>query len=430
MKSNDMNILVIGGGGREHAIVWKFKQSPRVRHVYCCPGNAGIAEDATVFNVPVTGDFAQLIAKAKDLDIDYTFVGPETPLADGIVDAFEAEGLNIFGPCKAAAMIESSKTFAKELMFTSGVPTAKSATFTEVEPALAYAHELGTPLVIKANGLAAGKGVVIAKSFDEAEHAIRENIENKIFGKSSARVLVEEFLAGEEVSLLAFTDGETILPMSTAQDHKALLNGDKGPNTGGMGAYSPAPVLPDKDIQKVCDLTMTPIIKEFARRGIRYRGILYAGLMMTQNGPKVLEYNCRFGDPETQAILMRLETDLADIVEAVCADRLADVTLTWSPNSAVCVIMAAANYPEDPRKGDIIYGIDLVNNDNTRVFHAGTKFNQDKQLVTAGGRVLGVTAAADCLPLAIAQAYEGVRKIHWDGAYYRTDIGEKALKRN
>lgn len=428
MNSN-LKFLVIGGGGREHAICWKLKQSSRVEKVYCAPGNAGIAGETELLNVPVTGDFAQLIALVKQLGIDYTFVGPEAPLSDGIVDAFEAAGLQIFGPCQAAALLEGSKSFAKDVMIAAGVPTAQAQSFTEVEPALKFTKSLGIPVVVKADGLAAGKGVVVARSFEEAEEAIRANLEDKQFGDSSACVLIEEFLQGEEVSMLAFTDGTTILPMATAQDHKALLNGDMGPNTGGMGAYSPAPVLPDSRIAEIHELTLAPIVKELSKRGIRYRGVLYAGLMMTANGPKVLEYNCRFGDPETQCVLARLDTDLAEVVEVVCAGTLNTMTLQWKPDPAVCVVMAAEHYPDTPRKGDVIRGLEIADNAYTKVFHAGTKFNENGHVITAGGRVLGITAWAPSLPLAIARAYEAVEKIHWDGAQYRTDIGHKALKR-
>ncbi|MDD4278524.1 MAG: phosphoribosylamine--glycine ligase [Candidatus Sumerlaeales bacterium] len=430
MNNNSLSVLVIGNGGREHAIVWKLKQSPRVKRVYCCPGNAGIAQEAHVLCTPLADNYDALIAKVKDLNIDYTFVGPEAPLANGIVDAFKAAGLRIFGPCKAAAQIEGSKSFSKEIMAAAGVPTAESQSFDQVEPAIEYAKMLGFPVVIKADGLAAGKGVVIAKSLLEASEAIRANLEQKVFGESSNKVLVEEFLVGEEVSLLAFTDGKTVLPMATAQDHKALHDGDLGPNTGGMGAYSPAPILPENKVEQAYTLTLKPIIDEFSKRGICYQGVLYAGLMITKNGIKVLEYNCRFGDPETQPILMRLETDLMDIIEAVCSGTLDSISLQWRPQPAICVVMVASGYPENPQKGAVIYGIDEANNDHTKVFHAGTKLNKDKQIITNGGRVLGITSWGDVLPLAIAQAYEGVNKIHWDGAQFRTDIGQKALRNN
>ncbi|MBX7247333.1 MAG: phosphoribosylamine--glycine ligase [Candidatus Sumerlaeaceae bacterium] len=422
-------ILVIGGGGREHAIVWKLRQSPRLREVYCTPGNAGIARDAVVFPADFSNNFARLIDRAKNLRIDYTIVGPEVPLADGIVDAFTAASLQIFGPCQAAARLESSKAFAKEVMIAAGIPTAQSETFEEVAPALEYARSLGAPLVVKADGLAAGKGVVVAQTLAQAETAIRQNLEHYQFGESSARVVIEEFLAGEEASILAFTDGNVIVPMASAQDHKQLHDNDLGPNTGGMGAYSPAPIVTDDVMQEVRERVFLPLFEELQKRDIDYKGVIYAGLMLTTGGPKVLEFNCRFGDPETQAILPRLENDLVDIIEAVCEGTLHLHHLTWTPESSICVVMAAKGYPENPEKGAIIEGLEEVQaNDRAVVFHSGTA-EQGANIVVSGGRVLGVTAIGKNLPRAMDTVYKEVAKIHFDGVHFRRDIGRKALGR-
>ncbi len=422
-------VLVIGGGGREHAIVWKLRQSPRVGAIYCTPGNAGIARDATCFDAPWGENFSELIRRAKSLDIDYTIVGPEAPLAEGIVDAFEAAGLRIFGPSREAARIEASKSFAKEIMQTARIPTALAETFTELKAAQRFARELGAPVIVKADGLAAGKGVVVARTLEEAYEAIRRNLLDRQFGAASERVVVEEYLEGEEASIMAFTDGNVILPMAGAQDHKRLHDGDLGPNTGGMGAYSPAPIVTDELMDEVRETVFLPLLEELQKRGIVYKGVIYAGLMITAEGPRVLEFNCRFGDPETQVVLPRLRNDLLDIVEAVCEGRLCEHHLEWDPRAAVCVVMAARGYPEAPEKGAVIRGVeDVMLDGRALVFHAGTA-QRGRDFVVAGGRVLGVTALHTSLPRAIHLAYEEVKRINFEGAHYRRDIARRALDR-
>ncbi len=353
-------------------------------------------------------------------------MGPEAYLAEGIADAFHEAGLKIFGPQREAAQLESSKAFAKDFMTRAHIPTAAYETFEEAEPAIRYAKKLGVPVVIKADGLAAGKGVVVARTREEADEAIRANLENRQFGDASARVVVEEFMEGEEASLLVLTDGNVLLPLASAQDHKALHENDLGPNTGGMGTYSPAPALTDELLAEINETILQPTREQMQISGLNFCGVLFVGLMLTDQGPRVLEFNCRFGDPETQVVLPRLENDLVDLIEAVCEGTIHEHVLSWSTEAAVCVVMAAHGYPESPRKGDVITGLEDV--DRAMVFHAATSMN-DGQLVTAGGRVLGVTSLGRSLPRAIDTVYREVAKIHFDGAHYRRDIGRKALTR-
>lgn len=421
-----MKVLVVGGGGREHALVWKISQSPRVECIFCAPGNAGIAQHAACVGIKAE-DVAGLLDFARREGIDLTVVGPEAPLAAGIVDAFEAAGLRIFGPRQAAARLEASKVFAKELMLKYGVPTAEAAIFGAPADAIRYVRARGGPCVVKAEGLAAGKGVIVADDPAAAEAAIRHIMEEKAFGAAGERVLVEERLAGEEASVLAFTDGETVLPLLPAQDHKPVFDGDKGPNTGGMGAYTPAPAVTPALLKQIETEILLPVVRGLRAEGIVYKGVLYAGLMLTAAGPRVLEFNVRFGDPEAQPLLYLLRSDLVAVMEAVLAGKLGEVKLDWHPGAAVCVVLAAAGYPGSYRKGDVIEGLEDVPPD-AMVFHAGTAV-VDGKLVTAGGRVLGVTARGPDVRAAIARAYAAVAKIKFAGMHYRRDIGQKALAR-
>jgi len=424
-----MKVLVTGTGGREHTLVWKIARSPRVKKIYCPGGNAGIAKLAEVTPVDPGENFSGLIEFCRREEIDLTVVGPEAPLAEGIVDAFQQSGLRIFGPSKEAARIEASKYFAKEIMLTASVPTGFAQVFSSSEDAIRYLDSRSFPIVIKADGLAAGKGVIVASSGEEAEKAIHSLVNDRKLGAAGDRILIEEFLAGEEASLLAFTDGETILPMDSAQDHKPIGEGDTGPNTGGMGAYSPAPVVTPEIFQRCASEIFQPTLEELKRRGILYRGVLYAGLMITELGPRVLEFNCRFGDPETQALLPRLKTDLVDIMEATIDGRLSEITLSWKPDPAVCVIMSSGGYPGKYEKGKEIHGLERIPPLPDRmVFHAGTRLEGDK-IVTNGGRVLGVTALAPTLPEAIEKTYSIVNMIEFENMYFRKDIGQKALER-
>src|SRR5215475_4943209 len=386
-----MKILVIGSGGREHALVWKIRQSPRVARVYCAPGNAGIAELAE--SVALSPDNVQgLLRFARQEQIDLTVVGPELPLSLGLVDEFAAYGLRVFGPNRQAAQLEVSKAFAKELMRAQGVPTARFDTFTQPEEAQRYVSHVGAPIVVKADGLAAGKGVLICSTVKEAHEAINEIMRARIFGDAGNRVVIEEFLEGEEASFLAFTDGTTVVPLASAQDHKQVFDGDQGPNTGGMGAYSPAPVVTSLLVDRVVREIMLPVVRGLRQRGIVYKGILYAGLMINQQHVKVLEFNVRFGDPECQPLMLRLQSDLVEVMEAVIDERLASLTLSWDERPAVCVVLAAGGYPGSYETGQPINGLDALRDwKDGMVFHAGTAL-QNSAFVTKGGRVLGVTA--------------------------------------
>ncbi len=420
-----MNVLVVGSGGREHALAWKIAQSPGVRRLFCAPGNAGTADIAD--NVDIAAeDVAKLCAFAKGERIDLAVVGPEDALCAGLVDALEAEGVRAFGPSKAAARLEGDKAFAKQLMRQYAVPTAEARVFNSYKAARTYTATRDTGLVVKAAGLAKGKGVIVCDNPVEALLAIDRIMNRKEFGAAGETIVVEERLVGPEASVLAFIDGRTIYIMETAQDHKPIGDGDTGPNTGGMGAYSPTPVITDEILSQIERQVFVPIVDAMNREETPYRGVLYAGLMLTHNGPKVLEFNCRFGDPETQPILFRLQSDLVEVMEAVLAGRLDRVTLRWDPRPAVCVVMASAGYPGEYRKGVEIRGLAEAHTDDVFVFHAGTKRIGGK-VVTAGGRVLGVTARGATLADAQKRAYDVVGKIEFDGAYWRRDIAAKAL---
>ena len=419
-----MRVLVIGGGGREHALVWKISQSPKVTDIYCAPGNAGTAEIAT--NVSIAADqIDQLLEFAQNNEIGLTVVGPEQPLVMGIVDQFEEKGLRIFGPTGRAAELEGSKAFSKDIMKKYGLPTADYEIFTSHELAQRYFDKESGPIVVKASGLAAGKGVILCRNSAEGLNAVDTIMKDKSFGEAGDQVVIEEFLEGQEVSVLAFSDGNTVLLMDSAQDHKAALDGDKGPNTGGMGAYSPAPIFTDILRQKVLDTIMLPLVRAMKSEGRPYKGILYAGLMLTKNGPKTLEFNARFGDPETQPLLVRMESDIVPLFEACIDGTLDQHELRWKSEPSVCVVMAAEGYPGSYENGKEISGLnearallDVV------VFHAGTKTEEGKVL-TNGGRVLGVTATGPDTPNAIKKAYEAVDKIQWDGIHFRKDIGHR-----
>jgi phosphoribosylamine--glycine ligase len=420
-----MKILVIGGGGREHALVWKLRQSPRVTALYCAPGNAGIAKDATCVPLKIS-DHAALIAFAETEKIDLTVVGPDDALAAGLVDAFQARGLRIFGPTQAAARLESSKVFAKAFMERHGIPTARSRSFEDSAEAHRYCQQLNYPLVIKADGLALGKGVIIAQSPWSAAMAIYEIMERRKFGEAGRRVVVEEFLEGEECSIHALVDGRSYLLFPGAQDHKRAYDQDQGPNTGGMGTFSPPDRLLTPELEKqIRHEVLDRFIAGLKADGIDYRGMLFPGLMITTDGPKVLEFNCRFGDPETQVLLTRLEGDLLPLLEATLSGQLEATQARWKPQPAVCVVMASGGYPGDYATGKTIEGLDAVS-DGVTVFHAGTR-RSDGAVQTAGGRVLGVTALGEDLPAARARAYEGVDRIHFEGAQFRRDIAAKGL---
>ncbi len=423
-----MKILVVGGGGREHALVWKIAQSPLVKKVYCAPGNPGTALLAE--NLAIRpDDIDTLLEFALREGVDLTVVGPEQPLSLGIVDLFEKNGLKVFGPSRAAARIEGSKAFSKDLMRKYDIPTAAYGVFSEVGPAVEFIDRTGVPIVVKADGLAAGKGVIIARTRQEAVATVQDMLSGNAFGNAGSRVVVEEFLTGEEASFLAITDGSTIIPLASAQDHKAIFDGDRGPNTGGMGAYSPAPVVTE-DIHAIA---MTEVLRRavdgMAAEGCPYRGVLYAGLMVRDGRVKTLEFNARFGDPECQPLLMRMKSDIVPLLLAVASGDISGMGIEWHDRAAVCVVMASEGYPGDYRKGDVIRGLeDAARLEDVFVFHAGTALKEGACL-TNGGRVLGVTALGETVQAAIDRAYQAVHLISWDGAQYRTDIGKKALGR-
>jgi phosphoribosylamine--glycine ligase len=421
-----MKVMIIGGGGREHALAWKVAQNKKVSRVFVAPGNAGTALNPDMVNVPITS-VPELVAFAKEEQIAMTIVGPEAALSQGVVDAFRAAGLKIFGPTKAAAQLESSKDFAKAFMIRHNIPTASYATFTDAKAAHDYVNAQGAPIVIKADGLAAGKGVVVAMSLDEASAAIDSMFSDNKLGSAGARVVIEEFLTGEEASFIVMVDGKNILPLATSQDHKRLLDGDQGPNTGGMGAYSPAPVVTPSVHAKAMREIIKPTIEGMAADGIPYTGFLYAGLMISPNGDvKTLEFNCRMGDPETQPILMRLKSDLVKLAEHAVDGTLDQIEAEWDRRTALGVVMASANYPDTPRTGDVITGLP-AGKDDMQVFHAGTTMDGD-QVVTSGGRVLCVTALGETVKYAQTQAYQALEQIKFDGAQYRKDIGYRAVK--
>ncbi|MEK6581365.1 MAG: phosphoribosylamine--glycine ligase [Nitrospirota bacterium] len=423
-----MKVLVIGGGGREHTIVWKLSQSSKVDKIYCCPGNAGISEIAECINID-DNNFEAVANFVKYEGVDLTIVGPEAPLSKGIVDVFERNGRKILGPNSKAAQLEGSKVFSKDLMKRYGIPTAEYKVFTSYLHAEDYVRMKGAPIVIKADGLAAGKGVIMAKTVDDAIAGLKLIMKDRAFGEAGNRVVVEECLDGEEASFMAFTDGKTILPMVSSQDHKRVFDGDQGPNTGGMGAYSPAPVITPELESVIMEKIMRPTVNGLQSEGIKYKGILYAGLMIKDNKPYTLEFNCRLGDPETQPVLSRLKTDLTDIALAIADERLSGINLEWKPEVSVCVVAASKGYPGAYEKGKVIKGLDDAGKmDDVVVFHAGTAFNKNK-IVTAGGRVLGVTALGKDIKDAKEKAYKAIEKIHFSGMHYRKDIADRAIKR-
>jgi len=425
-----MKILVIGSGGREHALAWKLKQSEQCTEVFVAPGNPGTAAEAGITNVDIEVEaIAELVAFAKENAVDLTVVGPEVPLVMGVVDAFQAEGLRCFGPSEAAAQLEASKSFTKDFLARHQIPTAAYQVFTDPTEAAAYIKEQGAPIVVKADGLAAGKGVIVAMTEAEAIEAVEDMLSGNAFGDAGSRVVIEEFMVGEEASFIVMVDGENILPLATSQDHKARDNGDKGPNTGGMGAYSPAPVVTETVFDRIMDEVIKPTVKGMADDGRPYVGFLYAGLMIDESGaPRVVEYNCRFGDPETQPIMMRLQSDLVTLCNAALDGELDKATVEWDSRAAVGVVMAAGGYPASYRKGDVISGLDVANSDGAKVFQAGTSMNNG-EVVTSGGRVLCATALGNSVAEAQKAAYETVAKVSWDEAYFRTDIAYRAVAR-
>jgi phosphoribosylamine--glycine ligase len=425
-----MKVLIVGGGGREHALAWKAAQSDLVDTVFIAPGNAGTASEPGIQNIDISAeDIAALKAFASSNDIGLTIVGPEVPLVAGIVDEFEAVGLKIFGPGKNAAQLEGSKAFTKDFLAIHGIPTAAYGNFTNADEAVAYIRQQGAPIVVKADGLAAGKGVIVAQTEEQAIAAVQDMLAGNRFGDAGHRVVVEECLVGEEASFICMVDGEDVLPMASSQDHKARDDCDQGPNTGGMGAYSPAPVVDEAMHDRIMNEVIIPTVKGMKSDGHRYRGFLYAGVMIGDDGvPKVLEYNCRFGDPETQPIMMRLRSDLVELCLAAVDGELADQQIEWDSRASLGVVIAAGGYPDSYDKGDVIQGLEQVDNDTTKVFHAGTAL-KDNEVITSGGRVLCVVGLGEDVADAQSKAYEGVEKINWSNMYYRTDIGHRAINR-
>lgn len=425
-----MKVLVIGGGGREHALAWKLIQSPRCSRVFVAPGNPGSANEDNIENVDIAvEDIPALVEFAKTNTIGLTVVGPEVPLVMGVVDAFEAAGLRCFGPSKEAAQLEASKSFTKDFLARHNIPSSAYKVFTDVSPAITYIKEQGAPIVVKADGLAAGKGVIVAMTEQQAIDAVEDMLSGNVFGEAGSRVVIEDFMAGEEASFIVMVDGKNILPLATSQDHKARDNGDKGPNTGGMGAYSPAPVVTDAVYKRIMEEVIEPTVKGMADDGRSYTGFLYAGLMIDDQGaPRVVEYNCRFGDPETQPILMRLQSDLLELCELALDGTLDQAKVTWDPRVAVGVVLAAGGYPDSYKKGDVINGLDLDSIDETKVFQAGTTM-KDGAVVTSGGRVLCVTALGETVAEAQGLAYKRIKSISWKDMYFRTDIAYRAIAR-
>lgn len=425
-----MNVLVIGSGGREHALAWKAAQSSQVTKVFVAPGNAGTSTEDKLENVAISvGEISALVTFAKENNVELTIVGPEQPLVDGVVDAFQAEGLMCFGPSAKAAQLEGSKAFTKDFLDRHSIPTAAYANFTEIEPALTYVREQGAPIVVKADGLAAGKGVIVAMTLAEAEDAIKDMLAGNAFGDAGHRVVIEEFLTGEEASFIVMVDGKNVLPFATSQDHKRAYNEDKGPNTGGMGAYSPAPVVTPEIHDRIMNEVIMPTVEGMAKEDAPYTGFLYAGLMIDADGtPKVIEYNCRFGDPETQPIMMRLQSDLVPLCISACKGELAGKTIDFDPRAAVGVVLAAGGYPASYNKGDVISGLETNSADDRKTFHAGTAL-KDGKVVTAGGRVLCATALGENVTTAQKAAYELLHQISWKDVEFRTDIAYRAIER-
>lgn len=423
-----MNILVIGNGGREHALVWSIAKSPLVKKIYAAPGNAGIKALAECIAID-SDAIGELVQFAKSHSIDLTVVGPELPLAHGIVDTFQAEGLKIFGPTKAAAQLEASKIFAKQLMAEAGVPTAEFQIFDNVNQAKHYIVEREPPIVVKADGLAGGKGVLIANSCEEGIKVVNQMIRNGLFGEAGKRVVIEECLTGDELSILLLTDGETIIPLASSQDHKRVYDNDQGPNTGGMGAYSPCPFVSDDELEKIVDQCARPVIQKLKERGIVYRGLLYVGLMMTTQGPKVLEYNVRFGDPEAEAILPRLKSDLVPVLLQIAEGKLTTRELEWDPRACLTVVMASGGYPGAYKTDFEIKGLDKIHHPETVVFHAGTAEDPKGRLVTKGGRVLAISSLGRTLKEAHDQAYKAAASISFADGFYRRDIGKRAFEK-